>query len=225
MNALMRVVAGGGGSVEEEAAVLSRFAAMVPAHGRVLNIPWAQEDPANASSLEWASSTLRTLGIADVRALSTVRNASADLDSADAVFLGGGNTFLLLYRLRETGLAAQMVERIRAGMACYGGSAGAIVLGSHIGTAAAADPNDVGLSDLRGLDLLNGFALWCHYRCDDDPLITQFVTEAKVSVISLSENSGIGFDGREIVAMGPGAVKLWRRGSAAETIGVHLVGG
>lgn len=219
----MKLVAGGGGSAEQEAAVLSQFASFAPAHGRVLNVPWAQADPANPASLAWVSSTLGELGITDVRTVSPVRTANDDLDDSDAVFLCGGNTFLLLHRLRETGLGARLVERVREGMPCYGGSAGAIVLGSHIGSAAHADANEVGVSDLTGLDLFNGFALWCHYHNGDAPRITQFMREAEVPVISLSENSGITLDARGIVAIGPGPVKMWRSGEVPETIDVRAV--
>lgn len=207
----------------QEAAVLSRFASLVPRHGRVLHVPWAQADPSNPRVLAWVSSTLGRLGIVNIRTLSTVRTSNSELDRADAVFMGGGNTFLLLHRLRETGLCARLVDRIGAGLPCYGGSAGAIVWGSHIGTAAHSDPNDIGISDLRGLDLFGGFALWCHYHDEDDPRITQFIRKAGVSVISLSEDSGITSDACHPVAIGPGLVKTWRSSIAEETIHVHVV--
>ena len=53
----------------------------------------------------------------------------------------------------------------------YGGSAGAIVLGANISTCAHMDHNDVGITDMHGLDLLDGHAVWCHYQAADYPAL------------------------------------------------------
>jgi peptidase E len=49
------------------------------------------------------------------------------LDAADAVFVGGGNTYALLKRLREAKLLEPIRERVRAGMPYIGSSAGSNV--------------------------------------------------------------------------------------------------
>jgi dipeptidase E len=100
-------------------------------------------------------------------------------------------------------------------MPCYGGSAGAIVLGSHIGTASRDDANDVGLSDLRGLDLFSGSALWCHFRPERDiDAVNHFRAVVPVSVLALPEGSGVTFDSNGIVAIGSGRVATWLDPSA-----------
>jgi hypothetical protein len=50
----------------------------------------------------------------------------------------------------------------------YGGSAGTIVLGSDISTAAHMDVNEIGIADTRGFDLVHGHSIWCHYSDDQD---------------------------------------------------------
>jgi dipeptidase E len=59
--------------------------------------------------------------------------ALALLRRADAVFIGGGDTFMLLRVLRETGQLDVLRERILAGVPVGGSSAGANVLGLVIG--------------------------------------------------------------------------------------------
>jgi dipeptidase E len=132
-----------------------------------------------------------------------------DLDAYDGVFMGGGNTFLLVHRLRETGLASRLVRSIQEGLPCYGGSAGAIALGAHIGTCAHLDSDDIGLTDLRGLDLVGGCAVWCHYRSSDAARVRAFGRHTQTSVLTLSENAGFSFDGAELTPIGPGTAKLW----------------
>ena len=49
---------------------------------------------------------------------------AAALAGADAVFVGGGNSFRLLRALQDTGLGAAIAERVRAGLPYLGSSAG-----------------------------------------------------------------------------------------------------
>ncbi len=55
-------------------------------------------------------------------------------DWADAFFVGGGNTFLLLKKLYETGLFPLMDAKVRAGAPYMGTSAGCNLTGISIGT-------------------------------------------------------------------------------------------
>jgi len=53
----------------------------------------------------------------------------AALRRADAVFVGGGNTYALLERTRDSGLLAAIKERAVDGMPYAGSSAGANLAG------------------------------------------------------------------------------------------------
>ena len=205
----MNIFAGGGGSEEDEAQVMARFAFEVGPGGRVLHVPWAQPNPDSPSVQEWASAALRAHGVGDVIPPASVRPLPSGLDGYDGVFIGGGNTYLLLHRLRETGLGHLLAERVREGTPCYGGSAGAIVLGAHIGTAAHMDSNDVGLTDPTGLDLFGGRALWCHYTGADAALAKGFARRTGVGVVALAEDSGLTINRDGLGAIGPGEVKAW----------------
>jgi dipeptidase E len=192
----MKVVAGGGGSAEDEVEVLSYFCNAVGTNARVLNVPWAQLDHAAPEHAEWACSTLLARGVARVDTAQSLAIPDAGLEAYDGVFLGGGNTYRLLDRLRSTGLATHLVASVRAGLPCYGGSAGAIVLGAHIGTCAHLDCDEVGTTDLRGLDLFGGFAVWCHYTLRDGASVLGFSRERGLRVLAIPENAGFQFDGK-----------------------------
>lgn len=77
------------------------------------------------------------------------------LDGVDALYVAGGSTFALLDALRSSGADAVVVERVRAGLAYIGSSAGSVVAGPSIEPVSLMDdPADApGLTDLRGLGL------------------------------------------------------------------------
>ena len=101
----MNIVLGGGGSAQDEADVLAHFASLVH-RGRVLNLPWAQPDPAEPRIHQWVEQRLCPLGVREVKTVAEVSAEAVRLDdSIDGIFIGGGNTFRLLARLRSTGVA------------------------------------------------------------------------------------------------------------------------
>jgi cyanophycinase-like exopeptidase len=163
---------------------------------------------------------LRVLCTLGVREVTTVSEVSAEAirlgGSIDGVFIPGGNTFRLLARLRATGVAALLAERVGAGLPCYGGSAGAIVLGAHVGTCGHLDRNDVGLTDLTGLNLCGGQAIWCHHNDGDAGRLIEFVRATELEVFSLSENSGLRIGPDEIGSLGSGRVSRWAARGATE---------
>lgn len=210
---MKQIVLGGGGSAEKEARVLAHLSSLVPSGGRVLNLPWAQPDPAHPGLHDWIQSALGPFGMTNVVSVQTVdEQVCRYVDSFDAVFMGGGNTYRLLHRLRETGLGAVLVRLNESGLPIYGGSAGAIVLGADIGTCAHLDRNESGVSDLQGLDRCGGAAVWCHYVESDDARIGDFVREVGVDVLCLPENAGVCVDSAGVGALGPGEVWRWHPG-------------
>jgi dipeptidase E len=74
------------------------------------------------------------------------------LDRVDAVIIPGGNTYVLLQRLKHSGLFEALRCKIAAGVAYVGSSAGANVAGPNILT--TNDWNIVGLRDFTALGLV-----------------------------------------------------------------------
>ena len=74
------------------------------------------------------------------------------LDRVDVVFVGGGNTYVLLQRMSESGLLDALSSRVREGMPYAGSSAGANLAGPNILT--TNDWNVVGLTRFEALGLV-----------------------------------------------------------------------
>jgi dipeptidase E len=88
----------------------------------------------------------------DVLHLEWATDPLAVLDRADAVFVGGGNTYALLQRLRRAGLIDAIAGRVRAGMPYLGSSAGSNIAGPTILT--TNDWNVVALDAFGALGLV-----------------------------------------------------------------------
>ncbi|WP_132993755.1 Type 1 glutamine amidotransferase-like domain-containing protein [Gordonia zhaorongruii] len=68
-----------------------------------------------------------------------VHEFAESLDSVDAVFVGGGNTFSVLETLRASGADAILDARVRDGLPYIGLSAGSVIAGPDIGPAGLMD--------------------------------------------------------------------------------------
>src|SRR5258705_3475580 len=95
------------------------------------------------------------------------RDPLATLADAEALFMGGGNTYALLQRLLGAGLLEAIRARVAAGMPYAGASAGSNLAGPTILT--TNDWNVVGLDRFEALGLVP-FNINPHYR-ETDPAI------------------------------------------------------
>ena len=92
----------------------------------------------------------------------------AKLRKADALVLSGGNTFVFLYHLRESGLSDAVKDFVAEGKVLAGFSAGAILMSPTIDIVNLPpdeDENLPGLTDLTALDLIK-FDIYPHYERD-----------------------------------------------------------
>ncbi len=69
-----------------------------------------------------------------VRSIQDADDPIAAVDTAESVFVGGGNTFVLLTALHAGGLIEPVRKRVAAGMPYMGSSAGSNVAGLSLGT-------------------------------------------------------------------------------------------
>jgi len=82
------------------------------------------------------------------------KSLTSQLNSKDAIFIGGGNTFYLRWILSNTGADEVITKLVRQGMVYGGGSAGAIVAGPTLKYFEDADdPADAPEVILEGLGL------------------------------------------------------------------------
>ena len=144
-----------------------------------------------ADCLQWMRDVFNPLGIHEIVMWTDLHRKSVDdLQQFSAVYIGGGNTFHLLNEMRNTGFDKVLKAYIKGDGVVYGGSAGAIILGSNIMTSAHLDENEVGIEDFSGLDVLDGLAVWCHYESGNDEMIRSYIRDFDTPVIALPEESG-----------------------------------
>ena len=206
-----RLILAGGGEAEDSRPLDERFARWIGPGGRMLYWPIAmnliamdgQQPRTYAQCLDWVSCVYRLLGVTDIEMWTSLADRDpGELDHFDAVFIGGGNTFRLLHLVRQAGFDQALARFAAQGGAIHGGSAGAILLGRDIATCAHMDTNDVGVVDTAGLDLAGGYAIWCHYRPEDDRSVAAYIEDYGFPVLALSERSGVQVEGDHLSAVG-----------------------
>ncbi len=141
------------------------------------------------------------------------------LAGAEALFMGGGNTYALLKRLREAGLLPAIRRRVRDGMPYLGASAGSNVAGPTILT--TNDWNVVALDTFDALGLVS-FNINPHYReldpamapgseTRDDRIREYHVVNAN-PVVGLEEGAIARVEDGVVTARGTARIKIFRRG-------------
>jgi dipeptidase E len=221
-----RLILAGGGDAPDSHPLDALFAGWIGPGGRLLYLPVATGNPAGyRDDLVWVSAIFRPLGVGAIEMWTTLAGRDAGhLTNFDGIYIGGGNTFHLLDLLRRTGFDRVLRDFIAAGGAVYGGSAGAIILGRDIGPAAHIDSNTAGVRNTHGLDLLGGYAVWCHYVADaDDARIRAYVAATGFPVLALTERAGLRVEGPRILAAGyDPCVRYTAAGAHAVAVGEQV---
>ena len=145
-------------------------------------------------------------------------NAPQRLARIGAVFVGGGNTYALLSRLRAARLLPVLRRRVRAGLPYVGTSAGANICGPNI--LATNDWNVVGANRFDALGLV-AWTINPHYLETDpamaatsetrDERIHEYLLVNSNPVIGIEENTGLRIEDGRATVRGAGRVKLFRR--------------
>ena len=119
-------------------------------------------------------------------------NQINDLTKYSAIYMGGGNTYKLLNFIYESGLVNKIPAFIKNNGIVYGGSAGAVVLGSDIRT--VSEENDKNYYHHKGLNLLNNKSIICHYEPQLNHKIIKSSETINSDIIALKEDSGLIYD-------------------------------
>jgi dipeptidase E len=147
-------------------------------------------------------------------------NPHEALESAEAVFIGGGNTFVLLNGLYKSGLIEELRERVESGMPYIGTSAGSNVAGPTIMTT-----NDMPVHEVPSFEALNLFPyqLNPHYLDPDtnsqhmgetrETRIKEYLVFNYTPVIGLREGSMIRIEGNDMILKGTTGARIFQRGS------------
>lgn len=168
----------------------------------------------------------------EVQGLHEHADVLSGIDEAEAVFVGGGNTFRLLATLQRTGALERLRERVRRGMPYIGASAGTNIAAPTIRTT-----NDMPIVEPPSFEALGlvPFQINPHYL-DADPRsthngetraqrLTEFLEENRVDVLGLREGTWLRITeavatigGTAVSPTAPGPAVLFRRGQAPQEV-------
>jgi len=183
---------------------------------RVLFVPFALHD--RAAYAAQARARFEAMGYA-LHSLHEATDPTAAVDEAEAIFVGGGNTFRLLKTLYEFELVERIRKRVEAGMLYIGSSAGAVVAAPTIKT--TNDMPIVQPPSFTSLGLIN-FQINAHYL-DPDPnsthmgetrevRINQFLEDNETPVVGLREGCMIRVEEGVHQLRGRTNARIFRRG-------------
>ena len=179
----------GGGNANDSWPLDEWLVDQIGRDGAIGYLPVAMPPDRYPDCEEWITGVFQEHGVSDIRMWTDLAELDeSDVAAVNAIYVGGGNTYRLLERLRQTNTDRRLREFISAGGILYGGSAGAIICGETIET--TPDENMVGLQETTALQLLPETDIWCHYSEADDPEIHEYAVETDRTVVAIPERSG-----------------------------------
>jgi len=215
-----RLILGGGGNASQSLPLDRQLAEWMPPASTLLYWPFGlpNSHPLVKTCESWIVSVFHPLGVAQIETWHASELAAkaeqSSLDSFGAIYIGGGNTFRLLERIRSTGLDRKLTDFVGAGGPISGGSAGAIIFGKDIGFAAHfGDRNESNLADTAGLDLFRdergrSCLVLPHFVAQWRASAQRLAAGSGATVLCIEEDAGVIIDGPQWRAVGSGGVTL-----------------
>jgi len=217
----------GSGYLDHCGAAIERF--LRPGVSRVLFVPYALFD--RDAYAARARERFGRMGFELESIHDADGGARAAVERAEAIFIGGGNTFRLLDALWRNDLIEPIARRVRAGVPYIGSSAG-----SNVACVSIKTTNDMPIVQPPAFTALNlvPFNINPHYL---DPVpgathmgetreerIAQFHEENLPPVVGLREGAWLLVDGSGVTLEGSTGARLFRRGQPPEEFapGVRL---
>ena len=204
----------GSGYLDHCAGAITSF--LGPSVTRVLFVPYAVFDRDGYAAK--ARARFESLGYGLDSAHDFPGGAVRAVEQAEAIFIGGGNTFRLLDALWREALIEPIRKRVRAGMPYIGSSAG-----SNVACPSIRTTNDMPIiqpPSFQALDLVP-FNINPHYQ---DPApgsthmgetreqrIAEFHEENTPPVVGLREGAWLLVEGGMVVLQGVNGARLFRR--------------
>ncbi|HEY3043537.1 MAG TPA: dipeptidase PepE [Vicinamibacterales bacterium] len=205
----------GSGYLDHCAAAIASF--LTPSVSRVLFVPYAIRDRDGYAAK--ARARFEAMGFALDSVHDAPQGPVAAVEKAEALFIGGGNTFRLIDALWRNALVEPIRRRVRAGMPYIGSSAG-----SNVACPSIRTTNDMPIVQPPSFEALNlvPFNINPHHL---DPIpgsthmgetreerIAEFHEENDPPVVGLREGAWLVVDGQTVTLQGSTSARLFRRG-------------
>jgi dipeptidase E len=203
----------GSGYLDHAEAAIRDFLGKTP---RVVFVPYALSDRDGYAAQARGRLEKMGYGLDSVHQVADPREA---VSRAEALFIGGGNTFRLLRELQRLSLLEPIRRRVEEGMPYIGSSAG-----SNVACPTIRTTNDMPIVEPAGFGALAliPFQINAHYL-DADPASThmgetreerlrQFHEENAEPVVGLREGTMLRIEGDSVVLEGGRPARIFRRG-------------
>jgi Peptidase E len=182
------ILLGGGGDADDSSPLDEWLVDQIGTDAAMGYIPVAMPDETYLDCERWITSVFERHGLTDIEPWTEPTEVTPKtMANIDAIYVGGGNTYRLLAKLRAASLDGPLREFVLDGGILYGGSAGAIICGATIET--TPDENHVEITDPTGFELLPDIDVWCHYKTDDE--VSQYATVTGRTTVAIPERSGV----------------------------------
>jgi dipeptidase E len=186
---------------------------------RVLFVPFALYDWDAYAAQARQRFEAMGYGLDSIHEARDTKTAAEKVNNADAIFIGGGNTFRLLNSLYQLDLLSRIRGRMEEGMLYIGSSAGAVVAAPTIKTT-----NDMPIVQPPSFNSLGlvPFQINAHYLDPDlnsthmgetrEVRINQFLEDNETPVVGLREGCMIRADRGVYTLRGRTNARIFRRG-------------
>ncbi|HUQ31999.1 MAG TPA: dipeptidase PepE [Pyrinomonadaceae bacterium] len=192
---------------------------------RVLFVPFAGVTRSYDEFAATVSDRFQEMGY-ELDSVHKAADACEAVRRAEAIAVGGGNTFHLLRALYETGLITQIRERVEAGMPYMGWSAG-----SNVACPTIRTTNDMPIVEPESFDALGlvPFQINPHYTDERlsnhsgetrEQRIAEFIkANPDATVVGLREGSSLRIEGGRVGLLGGKEARVFRSGEEAKEYG------
>lgn len=167
----MNLILSGGGVGEKSYWAYKKFAEKLKGES-VLFIPFANDEMTYDEALDWFKQEVKDFGITQIEMIEDPKKLTLELlKSFGGVYICGGNAFKLLLILKSCNAFKVIKEFLKEDGVIMGSSAGVTIFGKSADTClkddlriAASDENKVNLKDTDGLNAVNGYSFFVHYK-------------------------------------------------------------
>lgn len=140
-------------------------------------VPTAARSEEEITHVKDSFNELLSLGIKEKNIEIVDLSSQTSIDSADVLYVCGGNTFYLLNEFNRYGFSKKINEFVDRGGLYLGVSAGSIVVGPSIKIAEPFDENDVNLVNFSALNIVN-FSVSPHF-CEEEKEIIESIQKSE----------------------------------------------
>ena len=206
----MVIILAGGGSKDKAELIDKEFSAIIDLSKPVLYLPFARKPPYDECMI-WFKSSYKKYGIKKIKMLQDPKEIdNINFEDYSAVYVGGGNTFRLIESLKNTSFELKLRKFLSKGGIYYGGSAGAVILGKTLSTTSSENEFK---STERGLNLLEGKSVACHYKDEGEEKMIEISKNEYSKIYAIPEDSAILIKGKKIKVIGKSPVQIISPGS------------